>query len=143
MHLHPTLSLTRPAGELLGEASVAARVQVVLETRPGSVPWEPEFGCPLDDLVGAPATSQRLSEMRWRIQSALARWLPEAKIARCEVAAVRVTAGEGARTWAVAAPAEAALLSLGAHVALEVEMDIETEHGIVGVAATLNPRRGA
>lgn len=136
--LHPALLLghTTQARPL---DALAMRVSRILETRPGTLPWEPEFGCDLDDLIGAPATTLRLAEVRWRIQAALARWLPELQVQRCEVRARRTDA-QPAPTGGRDVPiAEAALLSLGSQAAVEVDLELETPLGPLALQAYVTP----
>lgn len=134
------LPLGRPPRAASEEDTLALRVQRLLETRPGTIPWEPDFGCALDDLVGAAATGIRLNEARWRVHQALARWLPDLRVARCEVRAVRLEGWTGADQRPREIPlAEAAMLSLGVQAAIEVDLDLESPYGPLAVAVTLAP----
>ena len=134
------LPLGRPARHLGEDEALALRVQRLLETRPGTLPWEREFGCDLDDLVGAAATGVRLSEARWRVQQALARWLPELRVSRCEVRAVRSDGrAEALHRYREVPPAEAALLSLGVQASIEIDLDLNSPGGPLAVAVVLTP----
>ena len=136
--LDPALPLAPWNPRLPPLEALGARVECLLSTRPGTLPWEPEFGCDLDDLVGAPATTQRLHDAQWRIQQALARWLPELRVARCDVLVVSTDDGGGGAPRQVPL-AEAALMGFGVRVALEIDLDLETQDGPVNVQAFVQP----
>lgn len=133
--LHASLRVGARDPWLRGDAAWAEQVAMVLETRPGTLPWRPEFGCDLSSLVGQPATAARLGEAKWKIEAAVRRWVPPLKVARCVVSVVRLErAGDGGFPPAVPL-AEAALLSLGAQAALEVALDLETPDGPLSLQA--------
>jgi phage baseplate assembly protein W len=48
----PQLGLDAQRPWLDGDRALATRIRMVLETRPGHVPWRPTFGCDLAGLVG-------------------------------------------------------------------------------------------
>ena len=137
--LHPALPLGERRPYLPPEEALAVRIQTVLETRPGRVPWRPEFGCDLASLVGQPATAQRLNEARWRIEEALRRWVPEAEVTRCRVRAVTEGVSANYRDVRNVPLAESALMSLGGQAILQVELDVKTDLGAVAVQAVLEP----
>jgi len=136
--LDPALPLAPWSPRLSPLEALGARVECLLSTRPGTLPWEPEFGCDLDDLVGAPATTQRLHDARWRIQQAIARWLPDLRVARCEVVAVSQEDGSPGAPRQMPL-AEGALMALGVRAALEIDLDIETPAGPITVQAFVQP----
>jgi phage baseplate assembly protein W len=117
-------------------AELASRVRMVLETRPGRIPWMPDFGCDLSGLVGAVAEQSRLSEVRLRIASSLRRWVPGVRITTCEVRLVDVSAAIRDSRVPIA---ELALGSAGLSARLEVHLVIETESGPVDIEADLSP----
>lgn len=137
--MHPSVPLGTSQAWTDGDAGFAERIRVILETRPGMLPWRPDFGCDLDRLVGQPATPQRINEARWRVEQAIRRWLPEVKLNQCVVSLVRVHEGSGAVRFRDVPIAEAALLSLGTQAALEIHLDVETPEGPLSVQATLEP----
>lgn len=137
--LRPSARLGAPQPWTEGEDEVVERVRLVLETRPGRLPWRPEFGCNLDEFVGQPATAARLREIQWRVEAALCRWIPGLRVDRCEV---RVAPSEPMSSGAVAGAvplAEASLLSLGSQADLELQLDLLTAEGSVSLQATLAP----
>jgi phage baseplate assembly protein W len=135
----PALTLGDRRPFLAGEDALAWRVRTVLETRPGDVPWRPDFGCDLSSLVGQPATIQRVNEARWRVEEAIRRWIPEAGVVRCDVRVVVFDEGGRGRHPRTVPLAESALMSLGSQAALEVELDVETEAGPVSIEAVFEP----
>lgn len=98
------------------------RLRLVLETRPGQIPWRPDFGCDLGPLVGQPSTPQRLAELRWRVESAIRRWLPDLELVACRV---RITA-LGVRLGPSPSP-ESGLLGLGTQVGLQVDVAVREQ----------------
>lgn len=135
MILHPALSMGAPA--LHGDAELGARVRMVLETRPGTLPWRPEFGCDLADLVGKPATSAKIGEVRWKIEQAVRRWVPSVRVARCRVAVVPLR--EDGADFARAPLAERAVMALGTRALLEVSLELETTFGPMALHAQIAP----
>lgn len=138
--LDPALPLGARDGTVRGDRAFAERIRMILETRPGTLPWRPDFGCDLDDLIGQPATPQRVNEARWRVEHALRRWLPEVKVLSCHVQLSRLegSAGEDLRRREVPL-AESALLALGMQAALEVLLDVETPLGPLSLQALIEP----
>ena len=130
-----------PFGESgLQEPSVARlveRLRMVLETRPGHLPWQPEFGCSLDDLVGEPLTSLNLGSARSRIQDAIQRWMPEVELVSASLEVINdwETAGTGRpRSLPMA---EAAMVPFGVGGSLLVSLQIESQFGPVSLRLTL------
>lgn len=122
------------------EQSWIDRIRLVLETRPGTLPWRPEFGCDLDSLVGHPATAARISAGRWQIEQALRRWLPELTVARCTISVLRVEPNSLGAAYTIPVPvAEAALLQPGASASLEIGLELETPDGLLSLHAHLHP----
>ena len=110
-------------------ASVAERVRLVLETRPGRIPWHPEFGCDLDPILGRALTIELVSEVQMRIKSALSRFLPDLSITRLEV---RIQTDLGADMRSRRLPiAEASLVPFGANAMLDIEIELQTPAGPV------------
>lgn len=120
-----------------GAEALADRVRMVLDTRPGRIPFMPEFGCDLGALVGGAATEARLTEARLRVQSALSRWIPDAPVAKCEVRISEVTGANDADPWVPVA--EKAMASGGVAVTLEIHLVLQTPEGLVALDAQINP----
>lgn len=123
------------AAELL-----AARVRLVLETRPGDLPWSPDFGCALDSFVGKPVTRARLSEISNAVQVALRRWIRGAMVTRCEVRLLTdLGSSPGSEGRAVVPIAERALVPFSLAATLEVDLEIQTSEGLLSMQAILAP----
>lgn len=137
--LHPSLLLGPRKPRVSEDETIAERIRLVLETRPGTLPWRPDFGCDLGPLVGQPANSQRLNEARWKVEQALRRWLPELELTRCEVNVVFADVGPGRVRYLEVPLAESALLSLGTQAGLEIVLDVETPSGPLAVQAVVDP----
>ncbi len=124
---------------LAEERSLATRVRMVLETHPGTLPWRPEFGCDLQELVGYPATSQLLSQAKWRIESALRRWIPDADLDKVEVRVVPNSESGGITPHRTVPVAESALLTVGVQAALHVEVEMTGHDGPMALSTTIAP----
>lgn len=139
MIFHPSVPVGVSDPWVTHDQALSARVSMVLETRPGTLPWRPDFGCDLSSLVGRPATPQRLNEARWRVEEALARWIPEVEVVQVQVNVVPLSQW----TRGFKAPrvplAESALLSLGVQAALEVEVELKAPMGPVALTAVVSP----
>lgn len=131
-------SLTLSAVRSLTPTQVLAeRVRMVLETRPGRLPYQPEFGCDLEPLAGGTSAQPRLAETRLRIQTALARWIPDVTIVSCKVELIDL---EGAQPGDATIPlAERMLTSKGVSAVLQVRIVLETPEGPVSLEAQLTP----
>jgi len=118
---------------------LSQQIRMVLETRPGQIPWRPEFGCDLTSLIGEPATAQRLQEARWRVEQAIEKWLPGVELLQCTL---RVTPTPGAAE-ALKNPsvplAESAMLSLGVQANLEVLLELQLPDGSFLVSTEVTP----
>ena len=114
------------------------RLRMVLETRPGHLPWQPEFGCDLDELVGEPLTWDNLSLARNRIQGAIEKWLPEIELIS---AALRVVnehdLGTGSHRRSLPL-AEAAMVPFGVGGKLQVNLEVRTLIGPTALQITLD-----
>lgn len=137
--LHPALTLGTRRARVSEDETIAERIRLVLETRPGTLPWRPDFGCDLGPLVGQPATTQRVNEARWKVEQALRRWLPELELTRCEVHVVYADVGAGRVRYLEVPLAESSLLSLGTQAGLEIVIDVETPSGPLAVQAVVDP----
>ncbi len=138
------MSLTFASGAPLGagqalcpaRATLGERVRLVLETRPGDLPWRPDFGCDLGGLVGQPATAARLQDLRWRVEAALRRWIPDARVQVCRV---RLLRDEPQGSAEAISQAESALLRLGPQCAVELELQLQVESEAAQFLLRLEP----
>lgn len=138
----PMLRMSVPLGHrqpsLDPAQALAARIRMVLETRPGELPFRPRFGCDLSAFAGQPATNRMLEQVRVAVENALERQVKGIKVRRCEVRA-RTHLGSapgGARDVPVA---EAALVRLGVQATLEVRLDVKSKFGSFNVSTALTP----
>lgn len=137
--LDPAIPLGSPLVWLGGEHALAARVRLVLETRPGRLPWRPTFGCDLAGLVGFPVTDELVARVRQRISSALGEWLPDSTVVSVDVRAVPLSSGLALSTERSVPAAEAAMLVLGVQAELEAVIELTGPDGSVTLTATVNP----
>lgn len=118
---------------------LAARVRLVLETRPGDLPWSPEFGCAIDEYLGKPMTAQQLSALGSTVRNALQRWIPGAGLTRCQVRLLTdLGAGPGEANRAVPI-AERALVPFSLRATLELDLELQTPEGPLSLQAILPP----
>jgi phage baseplate assembly protein W len=121
------------------ERAMAIRVRMVLETRPGQIPWRPNFGCDLQSLVGEAAGPQLINQARWKVESALKRWIPDATIDQVSVNVVVSPQMDKMSSHREVPTAEAALLTVGIQAALQVDVELTGPHGPMAVSATIEP----
>ena len=118
---------------------LAARVRLVLETRPGDLPWNPAFGCALDEFIGKPVTASCLSEISSVVQAALRRWIRDVLVTRCEVRMLTdLGAGPGSNARAVPT-AERSLVPFSLRATVEVDLELQTPDGPLSLQAILSP----
>jgi phage baseplate assembly protein W len=137
--LHPSLTLGTRKPYLNGVEGLVERVQIVLDTRPGKLPWSPEFGCDLTSFLGDAATPQRVVEARWKVEGAMRKWLPGVDLKDCRVNVSTLLGAVSTHRERQIPTAESALVALGTEARLEVELDIETDAGMLAVEATVEP----
>lgn len=135
MNLRPPdlgLSLVgRPPSEM---DSLVSRARLLLETRPGTMPWSPKLGVDLDDLAQGAASPARVMRARAAIEDALREGLPPGSLVDVEV---RVADVRAATTAGGPVPfAERALASAGARATLEVRVRLRCQ----GATVTLSTR---
>lgn len=124
---------------LHGDQALATRVRMVLETRPGQVPWRPDFGCDLESLVGESTTGELISKARWRIEAALRQWIPDATVDKVEVAAVPAADQYVGGPNRQVPLAESALLTMGVQASLQVDVELTGPDGPVAMTALVEP----
>jgi phage baseplate assembly protein W len=138
--LNPAGALRRPPptrGE--AEAALAHRVRAVLETRPGTLPWRPTFGCALDRFLDQPLTPDRLKALERELRSALERWLPDVQVVRVQVEVLTDLGLHRDGAWRSLPIAERALVQLGAHAALQVDLELGVDGRVSYVQARIHP----
>jgi phage baseplate assembly protein W len=137
--LHPSLTLGTRKPYMDGPDGLVQRIQIVLETRPGQLPWSQEFGCDLTTFLGEAATPQRVNEARWKLEASMRKWLPGVDMKDCRVNVVTDIGTVSSHRERQIPTAESALVALGTEARLEVELDIETEAGMMSVEASVEP----
>lgn len=135
----PSVPLGTKRPWIHAEDALATRVRMVLETSPGTLPWRPDFGCDLSDLVGFPATEDLLSHAKWRILTALRRWIPDATIDDVVVRVASAADSSFSRHEATVPLAETALLTLGVQAVLHVDIEMTGPAGPVGLSTLIAP----
>lgn len=135
MHASLTMGSRKPFLHRTEES--LTRIDMVLKTRPGQLPWNPEFGCDITDLIGESATEERISATQDEVERSLRAFLPSASVLSCEV---HLVTGEGQvvayRDQSVPT-AESALVALGTDARLELRLDIEVDNEIVELGTEL------
>ncbi len=119
-----------------GQRTVS-RVRAILETRPGTLPWRPEFGVDLARLVGAALTRQQLEDARAAIVDAIATWAPDIQVIDCEVSAVTAFGAGPGQTDRTIPLAEGALVRLGTQASLRIDLSLRSEEGDLNLQATI------
>lgn len=137
MKLHRTLSRELWLGRksfswLSGDQALMQRVELVLSTPLGTLPWRPDFGCGLWDMMGTSATPAQLAQLRWSIETALARWVPEAQVERCDVQLLPDATQVGEQSvLLLRSPIESGLLHLGVTANVEIELALSVNKGLI------------
>lgn len=117
------------------EESLIDRISLVLQTRPGQIPWRPEFGCQLDGMLGAQASGGQVVQARYAVEQALGQFLPDVAVADVRVRAIPIEGSRDRFKLAEIPIAERALVGAGAGAVLQVDVDIETDAGILTIQA--------
>ena len=131
--LHPSLTLGARKPYLSSRESALARLDMILHTREGDIPWKPTFGCDVAGLVGEPATPSNVNRTRSIVEGAISDWLPDVTINQCQIQLVNL--GGYANTYRdVSIPvAESALVAMGTEAGLELKIDLEVEEELLEV----------
>ena len=127
----PSIPLGTTRVWLGDEHALAARVRMVLETRPGRLPWRPTFGCDLGGLVGFPVAQL--------IKAAIGDWIPDAEVVSVDVRAVPLSGGHALSAERTVPAAEAALLLLGVQASLEAVIELVGPSGPVSLTTSVSP----
>ena len=125
--LHPSLTLGARKPFLSSRDSALARLDMVLKTQQGDIPWREDFGCDVTGLIGEPATPRKINETRTVVESAIQKWLPDAKINDCQVGLVSTGGYANYYRDASIPVAESALVAMGTEANLELKLDLEIE----------------
>lgn len=132
-HLGLTLAATRGPHP---DQAIADRVRLVLGTRSGTLPYEPDFGCDLHGLIGRRLDRGHLMVIRKRVTDAITRWVPGVRVRRVEVTLDDLVA---IRDGDPRVPtAERVMASAGLSAALRVAIVLETDHGTLELDADLH-----
>lgn len=131
--LHPSLTLGARKPYLSSRDSTLARLDMVLHSRVGDIPWRPSFGCDVTGLIGEPATPSKVQETRAIVEQTVQAWLPDVIINDCQVRLVH--SGGIANTYREAGipVAESALVAMGTESNLELKIDLEVEDEILEI----------
>lgn len=125
-------------GQRLDIDAIGERVRLVLETRPGTLPWRPDFGCELDALVGQPLTAARLQEVRIAVQRAIESALPEVVVREIDLR-LKTDLGAPTRERPRDLPiAEASLVPFGSGAGLDISLLLEGPGGTYSVGLSLD-----
>jgi phage baseplate assembly protein W len=117
------------------DEALAQRIQLVLATRPGDLPWKPEFGTDLAQLVGNPVSGWTHAQAKHAIRGALAQWVPEAGVESIRVSTqVRPSPG-----FQPVGPIERALVPAGMQATIIIDLVIETEDGPAAMTLEVDP----
>jgi hypothetical protein len=115
--------------------TLVERARLILETRPGTMPWAPRIGVDLDDLAQGAASPGRMARARNTLEDALRAGLPEGALQDVEV---RVADVEAATAAGAPIPfAERALASAGARATLEVRVRLRCRGTTVTLASRM------
>ena len=136
--LHPSLTLGARKPYLDTRQSTLSRLDMILHTQEGDIPWRPRFGCDLTSLVGEPATPARISKTRSAVSGAIRRWLPDAIVNECQVNLVANEGRAATHREAGIPVAESALVSMGTEARLELKLDLEIEDQLLEIGTELD-----
>ena len=101
-----------------GMAAVRQAIRIRLVTRPGELPWAPDFGCGVLDYLGETGTASKLAELRGRIRDQL---LQDPRLSSISDVEATDSVINGARVLKISIRAQAAGLDVGAEPFVFVE----------------------
>ena len=136
--LHPSLTLGSRKPYLDKTSETLTRIDIILNTRPGDLPWDEQFGCDLTALVGETATPSKVQATRSEVEKALSKWLPNGKVKDCQVNLVTAQGKVISHHEANIPVAEAALVSHGTDAHLELKLDIEVENEVLELGSEID-----
>ena len=136
--LHPSLTLGARKPYQDATQTALTRIDIILNTRPGDLPWNSEFGCDVTDLVGESSTPERVENTKGKVEKALGKWLPNAILHSCDVQLVNGLSGVVTHREANVPTAESALASSGTDARLELKLDIEVEDKLLELGSEID-----
>ncbi|MET2717829.1 GPW/gp25 family protein [Streptomyces harbinensis] len=89
----PRTNATGSIALVSGAQEIEESIRLILATTPGERPMRPEFGCPLNDYVFAPADAGTAGQLAYEVRLALERWEPRVTVADVAVRFDRVNDG--------------------------------------------------
>ncbi len=131
--LHPSLTLGARQPFLSKRDSTLARLDMVLHSRVGDIPWRPEFGCDVTGLIGESATPARIQETRALVEQTIQEWLPDVTVNDCAVQLVHAGGVANTHREAGIPVAESALVAMGTESNLELKLDLEVENEVLEI----------
>jgi phage baseplate assembly protein W len=136
--LHPSITLGSLRPWMDPEAALSTKIRMILETRPGQVPWRPDFGCDLRGLVGRQANDETLVKARYAVQTALSRWLPDVDVNSVNVNLVRNAQSADQFRQPEIPIGERALVGSGPLAAVRIDVELDTPDGLMTVSAVVD-----
>lgn len=138
--LSPGTSLLRSRpSDRMADAVIAQRIRSVLETRTGDIPWRPRFGCDLGRFVNQPLTPEALSGVRSEIRRAIQRQLSDVRVLDVKIQVLTPLGVHAARGLRQLPVAERALVQLGTHATLDVDLELSVDGRVVFLEARIQP----
>ena len=135
-HLSLTLGARKPYLNRLD--STMGRLSILLHTPQGHLPWEPKFGCDLDQSIGRPATDELQNQISSSVRHSVSRWIPDTKINRCDVILQNATLNVREHREPTIPLAESALDILGTDVHAQVALEVEVDGEIIEMSTALD-----
>lgn len=131
--LHPSLTLGARQPMLSQRDSMLARLDMVLHSRVGDIPWRPDFGCDVTGLVGEPATPSRIQQTTALVERTIQEWLPDVTVNDCSVQLVHSGGVANTHRETGIPVAESALVAMGTESNLELKIDLEVENEVLEI----------
>lgn len=135
--LPPDARIGAAANRLQRGERTVARVRAIIETRPGTIPWRPDFGLDLSGIVGKALTRKQIEGVRNEVSSALEKWAPDIAVLECDVRAVTDMGASDSTRDRTIPLAEGALVRLGTQASLRVDLSLRTEEGHLNLSALI------
>ena len=135
-HLSLTLGARKPYLNRLD--STMGRLAILLHTPQGHLPWEPKFGCDLDQSIGRPATDELQNQISSSVRHSVSRWIPDTKINRCDVILQNATLNVREHREPTIPLAESALAIMGTDVHAQVALEVEVDGEIIETSTALD-----
>ena len=136
--LHPAVTLGSLRPWITPEEALSVKIRMILETRPGQLPWRPEFGCDLRGLIGRQANDETLVKARYAVQTALSRWLPGVDVKSVDVALDRSGLNPEEFRRPEIPIGERALVGSGPLAAVRIDVELETPDGLMSISAVVD-----